>query len=159
MRLRLIGPPQLTLGDEKIHALERKDAALLAFLALEGPTPRAKAAALLWPDVDADGARNNLRQRLHRLKKIAGGEVVTAGDTLALGSEVPHDLDATANRIATEDQAADGELLGQLDYSDCGALADWVSHARERVRGGVEPRLMRSLRYWKARGRSRVRCD
>ena len=48
--------------------LERKDAALLALLAFDGPQPRGEAAALLWPDADAAHARNSLRQRLFRLQ-------------------------------------------------------------------------------------------
>ena len=50
------------------HELEPKDALLLAYLAIEGPTPRARLASLLWPDVDDERARGNLRQRLLRLK-------------------------------------------------------------------------------------------
>jgi len=34
---------------------------LLAWLALEGPTPRGRLAQLLWPQSAADAARNALR--------------------------------------------------------------------------------------------------
>ena len=44
-------------ADIVITYLERKDAALLALLAVDGATPRGKAASLLWPDVDDDAAR------------------------------------------------------------------------------------------------------
>ena len=35
-------------------ALERREAALLALIAIEGPTARSKAAALLWAEADTD---------------------------------------------------------------------------------------------------------
>lgn len=128
--LRLLGEPSLRAADGGVSTLERKDAALLAYLALEGPTARAALAALLWPDADQAGARNNLRQRLHRLRRRAGAEVVAVdGDTMRLGSGVTHDL-AWA---VTIDAPAD-ELLGTLDYADCGALHAWVDAARERRR-------------------------
>ncbi|MBP7668809.1 MAG: hypothetical protein KA774_18330, partial [Burkholderiaceae bacterium] len=51
-------------GADAPRPLERKHAALLAWLHLEGPTPRGRLAGLLWPDVPEDRARGNLRQRL-----------------------------------------------------------------------------------------------
>ena len=38
--LLLLGEPRLLLADGSAHALERKDAALLALLAVDGATPR-----------------------------------------------------------------------------------------------------------------------
>ncbi|MEO8526821.1 MAG: hypothetical protein ABI460_18985, partial [Caldimonas sp.] len=49
-RASLHGTAQLvTAGGERI-ALERKQALVLAYLSVEGPTPRGKLARLLWPD-------------------------------------------------------------------------------------------------------------
>ena len=58
-RLQLLAAPALVLPDAIVVPLERKDAALLAMLAFDGPTSRSRAAALLWPDADADKARNS----------------------------------------------------------------------------------------------------
>ena len=61
--LRLSGVARVALGDVQ-RILEPKDALLVAWLAIEGPTARARLGALLFPDSDEAGARNNLRQRL-----------------------------------------------------------------------------------------------
>ena len=114
--------------------LERKDAALLALLALDGPRPRAEAAALLWPDADAAHARNSLRQRLFRLQRAAGAEIAEGSGQLRLLPGVRHDLDTVAQRLAQDADAPAGELLGAHDYADCPSLAEWVEHARERWR-------------------------
>ena len=134
IRLRLLGEPSLELGPDAF-SLERKDAALLALLAIDGATPRGKAAAWLWPDVDDDAARNNLRQRLHRLRRRAGRDVaLTTADVLRLADGVSHDLTGVAERLAQDANAVTGEVLGSLDYSDCEHLDEWLQAAREQWR-------------------------
>ncbi len=134
IRLQLLGEPKLDLGSDSF-ALERKDAALFALLAIDGVTARGKAAALLWPDVDDDAARNNLRQRLHRLRKRAGREVaLTTGDVLRLADDVSHDLSGVAETLTRDASHATGELLGSLDYADCEHLDEWLRAAREQWR-------------------------
>jgi len=87
-QLRLLDAPRIEWDDGRTHALERKDAALLAMLALDGPLPRARAAALLWPDAADGQARGNLRQRLFRLRRLAGRDLVEATDTLRLAPDI-----------------------------------------------------------------------
>ncbi|MGL6110805.1 MAG: AAA family ATPase, partial [Rubrivivax sp.] len=132
--LRLVGTPALVPAVGEAIALERKDAALLALLATAGATPRAALAALLWPDVDGEGARNNLRQRLFRLNRVSGCDVVAGGNVVSLADLVMHDLAALPARLAADPQALAGELLGAFDYSDCAELAAWVDVAREQWR-------------------------
>jgi DNA-binding SARP family transcriptional activator len=134
IRLHLLGDPKLETGAGRL-SLERKDAALLALLAIEQAVPRGRMAALLWPDADAAAARNNLRQRLHRLRKRAGREVAdTANDVLRLAAHVSHDLGGLTEALADDVAAAGGEPLGALDYADCEALDAWVNAAREQWR-------------------------
>jgi DNA-binding SARP family transcriptional activator len=139
-RIELVGTPRLVLAGGVAHAFERKDAALLALLAIEGPTPRARAAGLLWPEVDDEAARNNLRQRLHRLRKRAGRElVVTSHDVLHLADDVGRDV---PSRSSAEPAAgAMGDLLGTFAYDDCGELDDWVVAARARYRSAQRDAL------------------
>lgn len=134
-RLLLLGEPRLLLADGSAHALERKDAALLALLAVDGATPRAKAASLLWPDVDDDAARNNLRQRLHRLRKRAARDIaISLNDVLRLADDVIHDLTGLQARLGDDAAAGTGDLLGTFDYEDCVDLNEWVAIAREQWR-------------------------
>ncbi len=59
--------------------MERKAAALVTYLAIEGPTERSRLASLLWPDAPDRAARVNLRQLLRRLR-LTLGEDSLAGD-------------------------------------------------------------------------------
>jgi DNA-binding SARP family transcriptional activator len=120
--------PQLELArravlhrvDGAAVALHARDAVLLAWLAIEGPTRRARLASLLWPDSPVADARNTLRQRLFQLKKLAAAALVTGEATLTLAGGVTHDL-------ADSDALLGGE---PHDYSP--DLAAWL--ARERAR-------------------------
>lgn len=127
LHLSLLGPPRWRAGDGEGAALSRKDAALLAVLALDGETARDRLAAWLWPDVPMAGARLNLRQRLHKLRRTAGAALVEGSDSLRLGDAVGHDL-----AEASLDPEA-GPLLGSLDYGDLGTFDDWVQDRRRRV--------------------------
>ena len=134
LRICLLGTPRLAWSDGRMHPLQRRDAALLAMLVLDGPAPRSRVAVQLWPDADPEGARNNLRQRLFRLRRTAARDVVTADDVLRLADGIGHDLEPPAARPDGAPPSADGELLGDLDYADCAELGDWVDSARERWR-------------------------
>ena len=50
LRLQLSRVGQVRVGDQPWLPLAPRDALLLAWLALEGPTPRLRLAQLLWPE-------------------------------------------------------------------------------------------------------------
>ena len=125
-RLRLIGESACLPGDGRSLALECKDALALAYLAIEGPTPRAALASLLWPDVDPERARANLRQRLFRLRKSVGFDLIDGSVVAHLRPEVQTDLD--------DADPGRGELLCGIGEDDAGDLAEWLDASREQRR-------------------------
>ena len=126
--LDLAREPRFVRADGSVDALEQKDALLLAYVAIEGPTPRRRLAALLWPDVEPERARANLRQRLFRLRKLVGRELLEGGDVAGLCADVEVRLDPAASEP--------GELLHGLAEPVSGELADWLVGAREQRRAG-----------------------
>lgn len=117
--LSLAGQPMMSAGDGTQYALAPRDAALLAWLALEGPTQRQRLAELLWPESSADAARNVLRQRVFQLKKQFGdGLLVVGRNTLALHPSVEHDL-----------QASD-DVLSPLGGEFSGEFGQWLESQR-----------------------------
>lgn len=124
--LHLYGHAQLIASTGVAYALERKDAALLAYLALAGSATRARMAAMLWPDVDENRARTNLRQRLSRLRKTFGAIVQDDRGVLALAPQLAVDV-----RVGAANSVARAEaLLGTHDYDDCPEFADWLDAQR-----------------------------
>ena len=122
--LLLAGAPALQHPGQAPRPLATLDALLLAWLALEGPTARSRLATLLWPDSDAEAARNSLRQRLFKLRRHCGLEVITGSYTLALAAGLQHDLAETVGLLADEAVPVAGEL------------ATWLEQQRRRRQEG-----------------------
>lgn len=74
LELQLFGPPVLRIGADPIAIPTRKALGLVAYLALEGSTPRSRLAGSLWPGAELDRARAHLRRELNRLRHTAVGE-------------------------------------------------------------------------------------
>jgi DNA-binding SARP family transcriptional activator len=136
--LRAVG--RLAINDEEPIDLEPKDALLLAYLAVEGPTPRGRLAALLWPGVDEERARGNLRQRLLRLKRTTGVELVAGNPQAQLASWIAHDL------------AGAHELLAGIELEHAGGLSDWLAAQRERRHRGRAESLAAAIARAEAEG-------
>ncbi|WP_374438575.1 AAA family ATPase [Inhella sp.] len=118
-QLQLNGRPQVCPPDGAAVPLSAREAALLAWLHLEGPTPRSRLAGLLWPAGTEAQARANLRQALARLRRGAGELVVDSEGVLALAAGVV---------VADE---APGLLLGTVDTDAIPEFADWLATRRE----------------------------
>ncbi len=85
LELRLFGTGEVWLGGKRLPVGHRKTLALLAFLALEGETPRSQLAGVFWSEYDEDSARRNLRRELHRLREAGlRDQVATTGENLRL---------------------------------------------------------------------------
>jgi DNA-binding SARP family transcriptional activator len=117
LTLALQGAPTVARGG-RAWPLATPDALLLAWLALEGPTPRERLAGLLWPGSEAEAARNALRQRLFRLRKQLGAELVEGQAQLALAAGVQHDLSPAT------------PLLGNLQAAEQPELDAWIVRHR-----------------------------
>jgi len=124
-------PASVCQAGQAPRELAPREAALLAWLAIEGPTPRARLAAVLWPDSDAEAARNALRQRLFQLRKQVGTDVATGPTTLALADGVQHDL------------ADSDTVLGEAVHDHSEAFGQWL--AAQRLQ-----RSQRQLGRWAA---------
>lgn len=129
LRLCLLGPPRLIAAGNEVK-LERKDALMLLWLALEGPTPRARMAALLFPDADEAGARGALRQRLFRARLTPAAALIAGDDPMRIAENVVVDL---------ADPAAPGDLLGGLAIEDLPEIEEWLATQRaRRLRGRID---------------------
>ena len=84
MHLQLTRGACVQRDDGTSLPLAARDAALLAWLALEGPTARNRLARLLWPHSTEEAGRNSLRQRLFQLRRQLGAELISGQVTLAL---------------------------------------------------------------------------
>ena len=139
-QLRLRGSPQAAVGGAAALALSAVDGLLLAWLALVGPTRRERLAELLWPESPAASARTALRQRLFRLRRQCGIELVLGTHTLELADGVAHDLTDSPT------------LLGSLQAPAGTELANWLDADRARRRERERAMLLQQLDDLEATG-------
>ena len=115
--LQLLGTPRLG----KL-LLESVRAALLAYLALEGQTTRARLTRLLWPFQPPKRARNNLAQQLVRLRRVYPEACIVGEDPLSLAEELAVDVRLLEGACARGDYGAaiqhTGELLAGFEFDE-----------------------------------------
>jgi DNA-binding SARP family transcriptional activator/predicted ATPase len=150
LRVELLGPPRITVDGEPLRVDTRKAVAIVAVLALDGPTSRDRLAAILWPDSDDRRARAALRRTLSVLVAGLEGRWVRAGRQvveLEDGCWIDHavagrclDPDVLdAEEVAVDTLAAAvrlhrGELLEGFELRDSIVFDDWRRAHAERVR-------------------------
>ena len=130
--------------------LPATDAALLAMVALDGPAPRSRLAAWLWPQASASAALGNLRQRLYRLQRRCGDNLVPAqGDLLSLDTHVQVQ---PAPGDGADTWSPDGDFLGTHDYRHLPQLNAWVEALRSQWRDAQRAQLQQAVAAHRARG-------
>src|SRR5262249_33865207 len=148
LRLRLLGPPRVELGDppQPIDLAAQKGAALLFYLASrpDQPIPRPRLISLFWVGSDEQEGRNSLSTALSRLRRgLPNAPVVAVGDTLVwrpdstsavwIDSAAFADLSRPGSPPADLDAAVDlwrGPFLDGFDLRDCEEWDAWLEVER-----------------------------
>lgn len=162
-RVQVLGHARVTRDDEPTVP-ERRTAAILAFLALEGPTARSRLAGLLWPEVPEATARNNLAQALHRARRRLGAAIVTGDDPLRLDIDAEVDVAAFGNGAfpCCDDDVprAPDTLLGDASYDDLPDFAEWLQARRDDLQTRWLQALQDAIDRHEAAGRfgAAARC-
>jgi DNA-binding SARP family transcriptional activator len=121
---------------------QRRQLALLAYLAVQGdrPTSRDKLLAVLWPESAAERARHNLADAVYLIRKTLGDEsVLTVGDDLVLSRDrVESDVARFQGLLESGDlepavQAYAGPFLDGFHLPGSRAFEDWLGAERERL--------------------------
>jgi DNA-binding SARP family transcriptional activator len=141
LNIRVLGTAWARDAHGEQKPLERKAAALLAYLALKGPTARERLVGLLWPDTETQSAAlNNLRQTLSRLRRLLEVDYTEGGDPLMLRKGTTVDVLELLAAYEAKDNARvisfEGELLQGFTYDeeDFSALNEWLESWRLKLR-------------------------
>lgn len=165
LAIQLLGPLRVLRDGQAVPLPARKVQALLAVLALQvgQPQPRARLAALLWPDSGEAASRASLRQALLVLRRALGvgeDQLVADADTVMLREGVA-DIDASAFERCSDgdDEALEraeallrGDLLDALD-ARAPAFDDWLAPHRAAMRERAVALLRRLVERQAAAGR------
>jgi DNA-binding SARP family transcriptional activator/tetratricopeptide (TPR) repeat protein len=136
VRLELFGAPRINKSGV-VSKLERRTAAVLAYLALEGEAVKYQLAGWLWAESAEATARNNMRQLLRRLKQASGVDIVEGEDRIRLSEHVVADASEMQAHAFAGDHAKalefSGELLEGLAYDDSPDFEAWLLSAKESL--------------------------
>ncbi len=145
LTIRLLGEPQLLLGQQPIRVTRRKSRALVYYLASHNrPLSREHLLSFFWPDVERSAAQQTLRTTLHGLRKALGTALLAGDESLSLAPDT--DVDARVFESRLTPPTSDLQLLAStLDLyrddflsgfalPDAPQFDDWVSVERERFR-------------------------
>jgi len=143
--LRLLGGPSLRGNGSTLTgpATQRHRLALLALLvsSRSRPQSRDKLVAWLWPERDAEHARNLLNQSVHALRRAIGeAGIISAQDELRLDPAA-----VACDMVAFEDAIAAGELerasglytgpfLDGFHLAGASEFEHWADGERDRLR-------------------------
>jgi DNA-binding SARP family transcriptional activator len=134
-RIRLHGAADLCRDGAAPVLLDSKQAAIFAWLAVQGPTPRARLASMLWPYASAERARANLRQRLSTLRLRAGDVIDDKKGLLALD-----------DGAGVEEPPLGSHWLEAFEYDGCTELTEWLEALRESHRAARRQALLAAVR-------------
>jgi DNA-binding SARP family transcriptional activator len=129
LALRLLGVPAWRRDAGPWQVLSRKDALLLAALALGGPQSRSRMASWLWPGVPLPRAHANLRQRMFRLRRQGGDLIDESGEGLRLADAVRSDVWQGG---CSDDADLAAVLLGGLPEDGTDDTQPWVDDTRRQ---------------------------
>lgn len=139
IEIKLLGDPSIKRGDADLTPTVRKSMALVAYLALEGPTHRDRLADLLWSDMEQKDARRNLRQELWRLQRsLLNGLLESKSDQVFLRSGCSTDVQHFQSKLAQGDTGAalegyGGPLLAHSELSGAAQFEDWLEARRDAL--------------------------
>lgn len=139
LELVVLGAPTVIVDGANVTLPTKKALALVAYLALEGPTPRARLADVLWPSVEPDKARSNLRRELNRLRQTPlGAALLTEGNSIALVEPFRCDALEMIRCVDQGDTQAAlslcrGPLLDGLELYDADGFDAWLARRREAL--------------------------
>jgi predicted ATPase/DNA-binding SARP family transcriptional activator len=138
LKLFLLGPPRLERDGEPLKIEAHKSMALLAYLAVTGPSSegahysRESLVALLWPELEPGRARAGLRRDLSILKKALGGKWLVADrETVSLDSQA----DIWIDTIQFHHLLQAGQAHGHADTDICPDCLTALAEAVELYRG------------------------
>ncbi|WP_150135185.1 AfsR/SARP family transcriptional regulator [Streptomyces hyaluromycini] len=135
--LKLFDGFRLEIGDDRIHLADSAQR-LLAYLTIQGPSPRTVVAGSLWGEAPEERALGSLRTTVWRINQVVPGLVTGEHREVALASFVSADVTEFAHRVTARstDSGTRGHDLPNLRIRELlpGWYEDWVVFERDRLR-------------------------
>ena len=162
LSLRLLGVPEVRLGDQPVALRRRTSVALLGYLAITGRRyPRSMLTGLLAGDASEEQAQKRVSNTLADLRAAVGEHLQVTRQWVEFDRERPHRIDVSefeAQVAAREEPRAAaagaaaaldlyrGEFLAGVDLRDAPEFDEWLVGQRERLRLSLIQALQAALK-------------
>ncbi|MEM7531321.1 MAG: AAA family ATPase [Chloroflexota bacterium] len=173
LKIQLFGTPTFTLDTQPLTINRRKSRLLLIYLAAHTQAvQRDSLLPLLWPTLEPQAARKNLRVILSGLRKQLGTWLIAEADTLFLADEVEVDVRqiegtfkndtlsvADIITFATILSHYSDDFLANVSLDDLSDLEQWRTVEQIRYRRLVNRGYLQLSQLYEANGQYRAGLD
>jgi len=138
IQVNLFGSFMVTLNGGKIIFPFSKIKALFCYLIVRKEATRDELSALLWPDMEDEIAKKNLRNAIYKLKKSFGEEeVICFSDKSTIILNPNMSIESDYDRFVKSDSETDvcsGEFLQGYTVKDAENFERWMFETREYLK-------------------------
>lgn len=145
INVRLLGTPKVVMGGDNILFPFKKAEGLFYYLLIKREATREELVNLLWPDLEEEKARKNLRNALYKLKKAFNLDILISPkkSIVMINSEILISIDID-NLIGSNKEESykstqllnlySGEFLQGFSLKDAEYFEEWLSETREHFK-------------------------
>ena len=155
LNVRLFSTPSVFKGDKRIIFPSRKIEALFYYIFVNKEATREELASLLWPDVDPQTGRKNVRNALYYIKKSLNLDAIISPNNSIVIYNPQVETHSDLERLLSDDKWFDaytGDFLQGFVVKDEEALENWILSSREKYKSIYVQKLYRKLKEDYARG-------
>lgn len=135
--VKLLGTPGVSIDDHSVLFPFKKVEALFYYLVVKGEATREELVNLLWPDIDEETGRKNLRNAIYKLKKTFRGDVLISPNKSI--TVLNKDLNIKTDILPIENEGKvyleyPGEFLQGFSIKEAEYFEEWITNTREYIR-------------------------
>jgi len=173
LNIRLVGFFETVFNDTKVVIDSKAAREVLVYLALKSNSSRVNRkhlACMIWPDMDEDRARTNLRQSLHNLKTSLAktpfeGLMIDRQSVYLQTDSYVTDIHILKKSLQQGDPIPDilieGEPIAEkvlADFKANNLFEDWVSLRRTEIQQDLQSLLRKNLTRYTESGLLKTTC-
>lgn len=135
--VKLLGTPGVSINGSSVLFPFKKVEALFYYLVIEDEATREELVNLLWPDIDEEAGRKNLRNAIYQLKKAFRGDILISPNKSITALNKDLNIKTDIYSIEKEEGVLSeypGDFLQGFSIKEAEYFEDWMSNTREYIR-------------------------
>lgn len=135
--VKLLGTPGVSIYGSSVIFPFKKVEALFYYLIIEHEATREELVNLLWPEIDEENGRKNLRNAIYQLKKAFRGDIINSPNKSII--VLNKDLNIKTDLYSIEHEGSvlneyPGDFLQGFSIKEGEYFEDWMVNTREYIK-------------------------